>query len=138
VLKNKREKTGLLPESLSSRELGPHQHLQARFSFSAIKKIFRLYRFVKGAGLFRRREITPNHLAARITLDELFTEALNAREIGPQEDIQARSTPKFPSETVARDDAADNFITSLLQSRDSEVTPGNIVTLASRVFDDLD
>jgi hypothetical protein len=133
VLKNKREKTGPSPQSLSSRESGPHQHLQARYTLSNLKKFAWFYRFAKGSGLFRRREITPEQLAARITPDELFTKA---REIGLQGDIQARSIHKVPSETVARDDAADDFISSLLQSRDSEIT--NLFALASRVFDDLD
>jgi hypothetical protein len=97
-----------------------------------------LSRFLKGAGLFRRHETTPDQLAARIIPDDLFTEALYTREIGLQEDIQARSAPKVTSEMVARDNAADDFITSLLQSRDSEITPENIFALASRVFDDLD
>ena len=137
MLKNKREQTGVLPGSLNARE--PHQHLQARaVSLSTIVKFLVLSHFFKGAGLFRRHETTPDQLAARITPDDLFTEALNTREIGLQEDIQARSAPKVTSEMVARDDAADDFITSLLQSRDSEITPENISAFASRVFDELD
>jgi len=133
ALKNKREKTGPLPQSLSSRD----QHLQARVSLSSLKTFVWLYRLAKGSGLFKfgRREVTPGQLAARITPDELVTES---REIDLQDDIQARSIPKVLSETVARDDAADDFITSLLQSRDSEITLENIYALASRVFNDLD
>ena len=95
-------------------------------------------RFAKNAGVFRgirRGEFTPEQLAARIAPDKLSTEA---REIGLQENIQARSTLNVLPETVARDDVADDFITSLLQSRDPEITPENIFALASRVFDDLD
>jgi hypothetical protein len=40
-----------------------------------------------------------------------------------------------------RDDAVDSFITALLQTRDSEITPKDLLSLASlasRAFDDLD
>jgi len=98
VLKSKREKTGPLPQSLSSRELGPHQRLNARFKYYSLSSIIKgltvYYRFAKDAGVFRG--------------------------------------------VRARDDVADDFITSLLQSRDPEITPENIFALASRVFDDLD
>jgi hypothetical protein len=132
VLKSKREKTGPLPQSLSSRELGPHQRLNARFkySFSSIVKGLLIFHFGKKFSLFRRGEIAPEQLAARIVHE--------AREIGLQEDIQARSTLNVPPETVARDDVADDFITSLLRSRDPESTPENIFALASRFFDELD
>ena len=123
-----------MPQSLSSRELGPNQRLNALLSLSNIKRLLYYLRLAKKAGLFHR-EIAPEQLAARITPDKLFTEA---REIGLQEDIQARSTFDVPPETVARDDVADDFITSLLQSRDPEITPENIFALVSRVFDDLD
>jgi hypothetical protein len=66
------------------------------------------------------------------------------RELDPQPEIKARNTPDSLFETLARDavaDNLDNFIDTLLKSRDSEITSGEplaLASLASCVLDDLD
>jgi hypothetical protein len=59
--------------------------------------------------------------------------------------ILSRDIPDGPTEVVARDGTeggnADQFINALLQSRDTTVTPEDllmIAALASRALDDLD
>ena len=66
------------------------------------------------------------------------------RELDPQPEIKARNTPDSLFETLARDavaDNLDNFIDTLLKSRDSEITSGEplaLASLASCVLDELD
>lgn len=133
MLNNKREKTGSLPGSLDSRAPLPSP-LKKRFSALTFFKFLAYRRFLKGAGvIFHRREISPDQLSARDLLEDLFT-----REFGLQEDIHTRSAPNAPSEAVARDGAVDSFINALFKTRDSEITPKDLLSLARRAFDDLD
>jgi hypothetical protein len=133
VLNNKREKTDSLPGSLDSRAPLPRG-----ISALTLLKFFVIRRFLKGAGIiFHRREISPDQLSARDLLEDLFS-GLNTREFGLQEDIHARSAPNAPSETVARDGTVDSFISALFKTRDSEITPKDLLSLARRAFDDLD
>ena len=117
-----------------------------------------------------RRDVTPDDLAARESA-EMATEVLrrdvspdglirryfgnwgsvdpfldyvmlNLRDLDPEAGILARSIPDGAAETVARRDAADEFLNALLKTRDSpEITPESLLalaSLASRTLDDLD
>lgn len=95
---------GDLPGTLGSREFSPHRDMQVRGLASTLKIFLRFYKV-----------IVPDLLAARDIVNDVFAEALNTREFGAQrEKPQARSAPKVPSETVARDGAGDDFIAALL------------------------
>jgi hypothetical protein len=91
-------------------------------------------------GRIRVRDVTPEELARRDNLDDFIdTYLLNTRELGTHPEIQARSLPDGQSETVARDDAAGDFINALLKNRDSPDFPRDLLSLASlasRVFDE--
>ena len=86
------------------------------------------------------QDVTPEELARRDNMDDFInTYLLNTRDLGTQPEIQARSLPDGQSETVARDDAAGDFINALLKNRDSPDFPRDLLSLASlasRVFDE--
>jgi hypothetical protein len=89
-----------------------------------------------------RRDVPPDGLARRYIgggpLDEFIDYFLmNARDLGTEPGVQARSIADSALETVARRDSADDFINALLTSRDSS-TPESLLSLASRALDDLD
>ena len=106
--------------------------LQSRNWFSDFEEI---------ATSFLRRDVTPDGLNRRYMAGDALDEfidyfMMNARDLGPELDIEARSIGDSALETMARRDAVDDFI-ALLKSRDSS-TPESLLSLASRALNDLD
>jgi len=95
----------------------------------------------------RLRDLTPDELAGRDTVDDIFDTYMSnhaTREPSPQQETQARDIPDGATKTVARDDSATNaFINALLNTRDSSgiLTTDDVLSLASlasRALDELD
>jgi hypothetical protein len=110
-------------DQLAARNLGPGQDIQAR----STSFVTFLAKILKKLGL-------RIPLGRDIHEDIIDTHTLSTRS---QPEIQARNSPP---ETVARG-AADDFIKALLKSRDSDITPEGLLTLASlasRALDDLE